>query len=100
MASEPSRFSEVGNRMSRATTSVMVTGIMFFLSLERLAGEDPQPRLFLIAGTPPGARPCGSELEACLAQHPQVGLPVVVAPPHGGATPCPIALFSLPFTDG
>src|SRR5215212_2794722 len=28
MASEPSRFSEVGNRMSRATTSVIVTGIV------------------------------------------------------------------------
>src|SRR5215210_2853271 len=43
MASEPSRFSEVGNRTSRATTSVMVIGLIVHSSPSLASGPSSFP---------------------------------------------------------
>src|SRR5215204_1888655 len=59
-----------------------------------LAGKDPEPGLG-VAGARARPRLGVANLEACLAQHRHVGVPVVVAPHHRRPPSFPILVLTL-----
>src|SRR5215203_1785211 len=92
MASEPDRSSDVGNRISLATTLDMVV-TSYLLSISCWQG--PRARSPSHRRTPACARLGVPYLEACVPQHRHVGIPVVVTPHHRRSPSFPVLLAAL-----
>src|SRR5919202_1364336 len=97
MASEPERSSDVGKRMSLATTSVIV--VMSHLFSRTLTGQDPQPGLLGVAGARASTGLGVADPEAHLAQHRYIGFAVVVAPHHRRPPTFPVLVYALVVRD-